>query len=265
MMTPEQRQILVDQWYQSLEKAMQKHQDEKHQQYFKSVLDFMDNPNLRNFQTANRNLPSYEMYQYLNPSEYWAVNAEPLMAAQLGTPWNRFKMAMRRLFEGLKDVFGFDNKSPVYKTFKQIMDSDGQRISQDMLFEHIQKVSDSLTLFNVEAPKEERERVDELLDEFNRPNVTGRANQTVRSDLMPSTTAIRSTFKEMIENPRQAINSMFGPLNRGIATVRNKVFFFGAGLEERDAERYGGQVVTSNDEATAISSRSNLVMSVVPS
>jgi hypothetical protein len=259
MMTPEQRQILVDQWYQSLEKAMQKHQDEKHQRYFKSVLDFMDNPNLRNFQTANRNLPSYDMYQYLSPSEYWAVNAEPLMDAQLGTPWNRFKMAVRRLFEGLKDVFGFDNKSPVYKTFKQIMDSDGQRISQDMLVDHIQKVSDSLTLFNVEAPKEERERVDALLEEFNRPDVTGRATQTVRSDLMPSTTAIRSTFKEMIENPRQAINSMFGPLNRGIATVRNKAFFFGAGLEERDAERYGGQVVTSNDEATATLALDNML------
>jgi hypothetical protein len=259
MMTPEQRQILVDQWYQSLEKAMQKHQDEKHQRYFKSVLDFMDNPNLRNFQTAIRNLPSYDMYQYLSPSEYWAVNAEPLMDAQLGTPWNRFKMAVRRLFEGLKDVFGFDNKSPVYKTFKQIMDSDGQRISQDMLVDHIQKVSDSLTLFNVEAPKEERERVDALLEEFNRPDVTGRATQTVRSDLMPSTTAIRSTFKEMIENPRQAINSMFGPLNRGIATVRNKAFFFGAGLEERDAERYGGQVVTSNDEATATLALDNML------
>jgi len=109
------------------------------------------------------------------------------------------------------------------------------------------------------ADEEERERIDALLEEFNRPDVTGRATQTVRSDMMPSTTAIRSTFKEMIENPRQAINSMFGPLNRGIATVRNKAFFFGAGLEERDAERYGGQVVTSNGEATATLALDNML------
>jgi hypothetical protein len=259
MMTPEQRQILVDQWYKSLEKAMQKHQDEKHQRYFKSVLDFMENPTQRNFQTATLNLPSYDMYQYMNPSEYWAVNAEPLMAAQLGTPWNRFKMAVRRLFEGLKDVFGFDNKSPIYKTFKQVMDGDGQRISQDMLIDHIQKVSDSLTLFNVEAPREERERVDELLDEFNRPKVTGRELETVKSNLMPSTSSIRSTFKGMIDNPSQAVNMIFGPLNRGIAQARNYLFFSGAGLEEADAKRYANQVRTANDEATATLALDNML------
>jgi hypothetical protein len=259
MMTPEQRKVVIDQWANALKRAMEKYTDPKSQEYFKAIQKFIQNPTQRNLDAAARLLPSYDMYQYINPSEYWAVNAEPLLAAQLGTPWTRFKMAVQRLFEGLKNVLGFDNKSDVYKTFKQVMDGDGRRISKDVLVNHIQQSGADTVLANVEAPQEERERVDQLLNEFNRPKVTGRELEAVKSGLMPSTTAIRSTFREMVDNPSEAVNMIFGPLNRGIARARNFLFFSGAGLEEADAQKYAGQVTTADGQATATLALDNML------
>ena len=259
MMTPEQRKVIIDQWANALKRAMAKYTDPESQAYFKAIQKFIQNPTQRNLDAAARLLPSYDMYQYINPSEYWAVNAEPLLAAQLGTPWTRFKMAVQRLFEGLKNVLGFDNKSDVYKTFKQVMDGDGRRISKDVLVNHIQQSGADTVLANVEAPQEERERVDQLLNEFNRPKVTGRELEAVKSGLMPSTTAIRSTFREMVDNPSEAVNVIFGPLNRGIARARNLLFFSGAGLEEADAQKYAGQVTTADGQATATLALDNML------
>jgi hypothetical protein len=76
---------------------------------------------------------------------------------------------------------------------------------------------------------------------------------------MPSTTAIRSTFREMVDNPSEAVNMIFGPLNRGIARARNFLFFSGAGLEEADAQKYAGQVTTADGQATATLALDNML------
>jgi hypothetical protein len=78
--------------------------------YFKKVLQFIDNPSQESFAAATAAMPSYDFYQYMSPSEYWAVNAETLMASKLGTAWGRFVTAIKKYVEALKNVFGFNNK-----------------------------------------------------------------------------------------------------------------------------------------------------------
>jgi hypothetical protein len=44
MMLPEQRAVVAQAWVKGLLKAIKKNPDEKHQKYFHSVMDFIDNP-----------------------------------------------------------------------------------------------------------------------------------------------------------------------------------------------------------------------------
>jgi hypothetical protein len=101
---------LVEEYIKDFKKASKKNTDAQSQLYFKKVLDFIDNPSQESFAAATAAMPSYDFYQYINPSEYWAVNAETLMASKLGTAWGRFVAAIKKYLEALKNVFGFNNK-----------------------------------------------------------------------------------------------------------------------------------------------------------
>ena len=59
----------------------------------------------------------------MNPSEYWAVNAEKMLARKLGTKWDQFANAVKKFFEFLKYKFGFDNQYNVHKIFDEIMNA----------------------------------------------------------------------------------------------------------------------------------------------
>jgi hypothetical protein len=121
MMTDDQRNVLIESWQDALKKAVKANPDQPSQEYFSKVLAFLDTPSEASFAEAVQAMPSYDFYQYLNPSEYWAINAEKLMASKLGSSWDRFVKAVKKLFEGLKSVFGFNNNYGVHKVFDQLM------------------------------------------------------------------------------------------------------------------------------------------------
>jgi hypothetical protein len=100
MMDSPAARALVDDWSDKLGKAIKTEKSAAGQRYFRAVLDFHNNPSQETYQAALNALPSYQYYQYMNPSEYWAVNAEKLMARKLGTGWDKFVLAVKRLFEG---------------------------------------------------------------------------------------------------------------------------------------------------------------------
>jgi hypothetical protein len=79
----------------------------------------------------------FDFYQYVTPSEYWAVNATPLMKASLGTGWDKFKAAMRGIFEVIKDTFGFDNNREIHRLFKDVMRGDKKRMSESLINDFI--------------------------------------------------------------------------------------------------------------------------------
>jgi hypothetical protein len=255
MMTPEQRMAVVQAWGKALMKAIKQYPDELHQKYFHAVMDFIDRPNEETFRKAQAALPSYEMYQFINPSEFWAVNAEKLMAAELGGAWDKFKRAIRRLWEGLKNVFGFDNRYVVQKTFKDVMNGRRERVTKEMLVDLVASTGGQFTtLENIEDEKN-------LMSKYNRPH-------TPQLDTTPLKTFITRQFKngkeffqDAAENPREAMVGAGDSVMDGMIYLRNKNVWYGSGLEARDFDRYNGELKTSQGFATASVALDNAIRS----
>jgi hypothetical protein len=147
MMERPAAKALVDAWSDSLGKAIKAEKSASGQRYFRAVLEMLNNPSQETYQNAINVLPSMKYYQYLNPSEYWAVNVEKLMARKLGTGWDKFVLAAKRLFEGLKFMFGFDNRYIVQRTFNDIMNSRQERFTTRSLNDYI--TQESIPLSNM--------------------------------------------------------------------------------------------------------------------
>lgn len=255
MMTPEQRMAVVQAWGKALQRAIKQNPDELHQKYFHAVMDFIDNPSEKTFRAAQAALPSYEMYQFLNPSEFWAVNAEKLMAAELGSAWDKFKRAIRRMWEGLKNVFGFDNRYVVQKTFKDVMNGRRERVTKEMLVDLVASTGGRFTtLENIEDEKN-------LMSKYNRPH-------TPQLDTTPLKTFITRQFKngkeffqDAAENPREAMVGAGDSVMDGMIYLRNKNVWYGSGLEARDFDRYNGELKTAQGFATASVALDNAIRS----
>ena len=143
MMSEEATVDLIEEWEKKIKAAAKTDKNPRAKKFFETVVNFFDNPSEFTYQEVLDALPSYEYYQYVNPSEYWAVNAEPLMARKLGSGWDKFVLAVKRLFEGLKNVFGFDNNYAVHKALKEVMSGEHKRIGSAALVSYVtnQKIS----------------------------------------------------------------------------------------------------------------------------
>lgn len=141
MMSIEATDALVEDWRKKVSAAIKAEKTTKGKRFFEALLNFHAAPSQESYDAMIQALPSMEYYQYTNPSEYWAVNAEPLMARKLGSGWDRFVLMAKRLFEGLKYIFGFDNKRVVHKVFNDIMNAKGERIRQAVLADYVSQMT----------------------------------------------------------------------------------------------------------------------------
>ena len=73
LMTAGAREAVITEWAKALETAMRENVDKRSRDYFDAVLVFLANPTKENMDAATNKLPSYDFYQYLNPSEYWEI------------------------------------------------------------------------------------------------------------------------------------------------------------------------------------------------
>lgn len=258
MMTPEQRVVVVQAWGKALARAIKQNPDELHQRYFDAILKFLDNPSQRTMNNAQMLLPSYEMYQFINPSEYWAVNAERLMASQLGTAWDRFKRAVQQLFEGLKKVLGFDNQYDVHRVFSKVMKGSKERITRETLVDIVMSsVGDGaqfVTLNNIEPAKN-------LKEKYSRPNTPQLNTAPIRTFITRQFQNGKEFFQDAVENPKEAIVGSGNAVMDGLIYLRNKNVWYGSGLEARDFDRYNGQLLTSERIATASVALDNAIRS----
>jgi hypothetical protein len=253
MMTPAQRQALLSSYFKAVEKAIKKHKDARSQEFFEKLLEFLDKPNRKNQAALNKVIPSYDFYQYVNPSEYWAVNAEKLMAQRLGTSWDRFKKAVRKMFEKMKQIFGFDNRFVVHQVFDQVMSGSKKRLTRSMLADYIKADGDSF------------EFLENIEDDADLMRRSGKGD-TPMLDLSPTkriiirgATNAKESFKEMVENPSEILRMTFNPIVRGVLYLRNKNIWFGTALNEADRIRYNGQVRVSEFIATASLALDNMI------
>jgi hypothetical protein len=225
MMTPDAQMAVVDSWFNALSNAIEKNIDQPSQDYFNAVLKFIESPSIANQKKATDLMPDYSFYQYLNPSEYWAVNAEPLMKAQLGSGWAKFVKAMQKLWESIKSVLGFNNTYAVHKEFDRIMSGDQQRMTYKMLVEYVTDNAESLKFLN------NVEDFDKQFSEDGFNNAPIKPSSTVKDTLLGGAKQAKQAYKNTVDAPAIAYKAMSGKLLRGITYVRNKNIWFGAGLE----------------------------------
>ena len=137
MMSEEATVAVIEEWHKQLERKIKSDKTARGKAFFDKLMAFYDHPTLETYEIAMDALPSYDYYQYMNPSEYWAVNAESLMARKLGSGWDRFVLGAKRLYESVKNLFGFDNKSAVHKAFNEVMSGKEKRIGNAALVNYV--------------------------------------------------------------------------------------------------------------------------------
>jgi hypothetical protein len=228
MMTPEAQTAVVNAWADALQKAIEDNTDQPSQDYFEAVFDYLQNPTEVTYRKATNALPDYKLYQFINPSEYWAVNAEPLLKAQLGSGWQRFKKAMQRLLETIKDVLSFDNKRAIHREFARIMSGDQQRITNKMLVEYVTDNADALKFLN------NVEDFDKKFQEDGLNHTPVKPSRSVKDMMLGGFRGARQVYKDAKDAPLLASQAMGGKIVRAITYARNKNIWFGAGLEMAD-------------------------------
>jgi DNA-binding protein H-NS len=253
MMTPVQRKAVINAYIAALKKAAKKHKDAKSREFFDNVVKYLNEPSNDTRDAMNKSLPSLDFYQFTSPSEYWAVNAEKLMAQRLGVPWDRFKKAVRKMFEAMKKLFGFDNRFVVHDVFDKIMSGSKERMDTEMLANFVASSKQEYEM--IEKTKEDAE----LVRRYNRTPTSQTDSAPLRRIMIGAAENSKDLFKSMVESPSEAINFMFNSVNRGVMFLRNKFIWFGSGINETDRIRYNGAVKTAEGLATASVALDNMI------
>ena len=241
MMTPQAAQAVVNAWARAFEKAMKKNIDPASKAYFDAVLEFLASPSKESFEKATNLMPSYDFYQYLNPSEYWAVNAESMLQAKLGTPWHRFVLGVKRLIEGLKSVLGFDNTYVVHNALNNLLKTTPQRLSKTSLVDYVVRGKVKIDFLN-NIDDERR-----LMDNLGVPNVPSHIPKTLREKIGETHKSTEELVGEIKRGPNNVLKAAGSAVGDAITEARIQAINFNAGLERADAKKYAGKIRDINN------------------
>jgi hypothetical protein len=255
MMTPQAKQNLIEAWYKALSKAIKDNVDEPSRKYFEAINNFLADPSNETMQAAINLLPdsSYELYQYLNPSEYWAVNAEKLMEQKLGTPWHRFTLAVRRLFEGLKNVLGFDNQYAVHKAFNDLIEGKPARKDdqREMIVDYLTQGKFTADfLANIQDDRD-------LINDLGVNEVPNNDKRTAKEMLVGSWKKIMEIGKEIYNDPLNSFTRTLVSAADAGTIARIEAIDFAAGLRDRDFAQTKGKIRYANGQFVAALSVKN--------
>lgn len=81
---------------------------------------------------------SQDFYQYINPSEFWAVNAADIVAARASESWVQRAVQWLREFKAkIQELFGFPSNAAVIRGLDNVLNAanEGERQSPNMLSE----------------------------------------------------------------------------------------------------------------------------------
>ena len=245
LMTPQAKQNLVEAWYKALQKAMKANQDEPHRKYFEAIMKFLDDPSQETLEAAIKLVPSYDMYQYINPSEYWAVNGERLFGEKLGTPWNRFVQGIKRLFEGLKKVLGFNNDYAIHKAFNDVIQNKEPRNTTEMIVDYLTQGKFKTTF--LENIRED----DDLMEELGVAEVPNNDDKTMKELLVMGFEKAAETAKELFNDPANKMARSLSSAADKLTEARIQAIDYSAGLIKKDLEVAKGKIRYANGLYTA--------------
>ncbi|MEY4263433.1 MAG: hypothetical protein RL373_1, partial [Pseudomonadota bacterium] len=215
-------------------------------QFFKAVRAFLAIPSESRFEDAVRAIPEgqYEKYyQLISPSEFWAINAEPMMKAFLGGAWKRFQNFVKGLFEALKNVIGMDNKNDIHRLFNDVINK--PKISKETLNDYINATAPKKSI----APKDESD-INELLIKHKRNHTPVEMDQGLLDKVM-GIVDVNKIRNMSLKDGLLTVPKAVGQVDRGLTYVLNKYVWFGKGLESADIDRYEGQLRDGNNRAIA--------------
>jgi hypothetical protein len=255
-MSKEAKEKLVGDWRKKLDATEAAEKTDEGKQFFKAVRAFLAMPSESRFEDAVRAIPEgqYEKYyQLISPSEFWAINAEPMMKAFLGGAWKRFQNFVKGLFEALKNVIGMDNKNDIHRLFNDVINK--PKISKEALNAYINSTAPKKSI----SPKEPS-NINDLLVKHKRNHTPVNPDPSTLDKMMgiADLSKIRNTT---LKDGILAVPKMVGQIDRGITYIQNKNVWYGKGLEQADIQRYGRQLRDGNNRAVASVAVTNAIHS----
>jgi ribosomal protein S18 acetylase RimI-like enzyme len=238
LMTPGARVALIEEWSKALVAAEAKYVDKRSKEYFEKVKEFLQNPSQKTLEDASDACPDIKnLYQYLNPSEYWAVNAEKLMAAKMGTPWVRFVNSIKKLYEGIKSVFGYDNKYAVHQVFDQVFNGEGSHDKNGALLTNYLFKNGTKLKYASNIKKD-----NDLMNDYGVPETPSHESESVKEMLAGKFSKMKAKYTQFKNQPKDEINDLLKATGDAALTGRMKAVWFGAGLEAEEFKRYNGKI-----------------------
>jgi hypothetical protein len=188
MMPEDIQQAIRDTWLREFKKAEKKGgSDQRIQTFFKAIRAMNSG---QSFSFAGEMQPPskgwdialnlidlghvpYSYYQYVNPSEFWAVNATDIMKKRFDvkdSTLGRMKNWLSELVEKAKGLFNLSSKSPLIKALDSLAKADGKFNSLSMLDENINKFNEGPSeVTSIKEARDERLRksLEKEIGEFN--------------------------------------------------------------------------------------------------
>ena len=134
MMTPEQKRMVIRAWKDALIRATRAETTDEGHIFFQNVSKFLHDPKFGTLKAVIKSMPNVSYYQYVNPSEYWAVNAEEILKSRTEGA-SSLRNTMEKLHQGLKQSFGMSNFWVGNRVFDQILT--GDRFTNRMLISYL--------------------------------------------------------------------------------------------------------------------------------
>lgn len=143
MMPQPVREAISNEWYRQFLKAQKKAKTVGESDFFRLLEQYHESGDQALFKAATDMLKKgfvpIEHYQYVNPSEFWAVNASRIMqgnfTAVRGNILTKLKNWLGKSIERIKGLFRMRSDAPVLRALRSLQDSDGRFFSDRMLME----------------------------------------------------------------------------------------------------------------------------------
>lgn len=143
MMPPEMRSAIRKEWAKQLTQAKEKAATPDERTFFELLFThhYHGDGSQSDFDKAVEMIKDgkvpYEFYQFVNPSEFWAVNGSEIMQGRFdavrGGLLQRLKNWVKELMQTIKSVFGASSKAPLMRALNSLSKGDGEFITSDML------------------------------------------------------------------------------------------------------------------------------------
>jgi rRNA maturation endonuclease Nob1 len=161
MMPAKVQQKIRQDWFAGLTKAIKAADaGSTRKKALEAIMDYHMNGNRKALNEARQAIidgeVDYDIYQFFNPSEFWAVNATAIMERRFdasSSVLGSIKNWLRELGQKIKSVFGLDSEATLIRALDSLIKGDGKFQSSEMLMEGLSVVADVDALQNIEPMK----------------------------------------------------------------------------------------------------------------